>query len=94
MVEEYIENKLVAKINKEVAKASKRFGESFDEAQFNSTNPRVLGYQEKIKEVENRLKQVQEDEDMPGFKQLIEDLEKLPALFQEVKTGRMFDSST
>lgn len=75
LVEEYIENKLVAKINKEVTKAAKRFGESFDEAQFKSTNPRVLGYQKKIQEVEGRLKQVQEDEDMPGFKQLIEDLE-------------------
>ncbi len=87
LVEEYIENKLIAKINKEVTKAAKRFGESFDEVQFKSTNPRVLGYQEKIQEVEGRLKQVQEDEDMPGFKQLI-------VQFLGVKTGLMFVSST
>ena len=30
------------KIDKEVAKAAKRFGEAFDEAQFRTTNGRVL----------------------------------------------------
>ena len=75
LVEDYIANKLDAKIEKEVKKSSKRFGASFDEKQFKATNERVLGYYEKIKTVETRLKQVQEDEDMTGFKQLIEDLE-------------------
>ena len=75
LVEEYIENKLVAKINKEVTKAHKRFGETFDEAQFKVTNTRILGYTEKIKSIEARLKEVQEKEDLVGFKQLIEELE-------------------
>src|SRR5665811_2113287 len=35
------------KISKEVAKAAKKFGESFEEAQFRSTNPRVLEIKEK-----------------------------------------------
>ena len=35
------------KINKEVAKAAKKFGEAFDEAQFRSTNARVLEHQAK-----------------------------------------------
>ena len=35
------------KLNKEVAKAAKRFGESFDEAQLRSTNGRVLEHQAK-----------------------------------------------
>ena len=35
------------KINKEVAKAAKKFGDAFDEAQFRSTNPRVLEHQAK-----------------------------------------------
>ena len=35
------------KINKEVAKAAKRFGDAFDEAQFRSTNGRVLEHQAK-----------------------------------------------
>ena len=75
LVEEYIANKLESKIEKEIKKARKRFGNTFNETQFKSTNPRVLGYKEKIREVESRLKEVQENEDMDGFKQLIEDLE-------------------
>ena len=35
------------KIEKEIAKARKRFGESFDEAQFRATNGRVLEHQQK-----------------------------------------------
>ena len=35
------------KINKEVAKAAKRFGDAFDEAQFRATNARVLEHQQK-----------------------------------------------
>lgn len=75
LVEEFIQNKLEAKINKEVAKAEKRFGESFNKEEFVSTNGRVLEYQAKIDKVEDELKRVQEEEDMVGFKQLIEDLE-------------------
>ncbi len=75
LVEEYIANKLEAKIEKEVKKAAKRFGEAFDENQFKNTNRRVLETLQKIEEVEGRLKKVQEEEDMVGFKQLIEDLE-------------------
>ena len=47
LVEDYCA-KLEAKIDKEVAKAAKRFGDAFDKEQFLATNPRVLGYQEKI----------------------------------------------
>src|SRR5512137_644844 len=36
------------KIDKEVEKAEKRFGESFNKEQFLTTNPRVLEYQSKI----------------------------------------------
>ena len=75
LVEDYITNKLEVKIEKEIKKAHKRFGEEFDAKEFEATNPRVLSYKQKIENVENRLKQVQEDEDMHGFKQLIEDLE-------------------
>ena len=47
LVEDYCA-KLEVKIDKEVAKAAKRFGDAFDKAQFLATNPRVVGYQEKI----------------------------------------------
>src|SRR6056300_1651512 len=42
LVEDYVA-KLEAKIDKEVQKAEKRFGDAFDEKQFKETNPRVLG---------------------------------------------------
>jgi len=46
LVEDYV-GKLDAKIEKEVNKATKRFGDAFDKELFLSTNPRVVGYKEK-----------------------------------------------
>ena len=46
LIEDYAA-KIEAKIAKEVKKAAKRFGDSFDEAQFLSTNPRVVSYKKK-----------------------------------------------
>ena len=43
--------KIEEKINKEVAKAAKKFGDAFDEAQFRATNGRVLEYQAKWNEI-------------------------------------------
>ena len=44
LIEDHIA-KIDDKIDKEVAKAAKRFGDAFDEAQFRSTNARVLEHQ-------------------------------------------------
>ncbi len=74
LVEEWIA-KQEAKIEKEVAKAAKRFGESFDRDIYLNTNERVLRYREKIKIAENRLKTCLETNDLEGLKQLILDLE-------------------
>lgn len=74
LVENHID-KIADKINKEVAKAQKRFGESFDEAMYRQTNERVVGYQKEIEEITARLTQVMNDSDWDGFKKLIEDLE-------------------
>lgn len=63
------------KVEKEVAKAAKRFGESFDEEQFRTTSPRVLEIQKKRDEAYQRMAQVLNDNDLVGIKQLIEDLE-------------------
>ncbi|HFB61753.1 MAG TPA: glycine--tRNA ligase, partial [Bacteroidetes bacterium] len=73
LVEDYLA-KIEAKINKEVAKARKRFGDSFDEKQFMETNPRVLGHLKKMEEIKNRLYPAMERSDMAAIKQLIEDL--------------------
>jgi len=74
LVEDYLV-KIEAKINKEVTKARKRFGDSFDEKQFLETNPRIVAYRKKIEEIKNRLYPAMDRSDMAGIKQLIEDLE-------------------
>ena len=74
LVEEYCA-KIETKIEKEVKKAAKRFGDTFDKAQFLSTNPRVLGYQEKIDAILKRLGKSLEKEDLADVKALIEELD-------------------
>ncbi len=54
LVEDYME-KVEGKINKEIKKAKKRFGDSFDEKQYRETNPRVVGYLEKNAAIAKRL---------------------------------------
>jgi glycyl-tRNA synthetase len=66
--------KLEEKIEKEVEKAAKRF-ENFDRAVFVNTNARVVEYQKKIDDINNRLKDALGSGDMVGLKQLIIDLE-------------------
>jgi glycyl-tRNA synthetase len=67
--------KMEEKIEKEVEKAAKRFGDSFDRAMFITTNPRVLETQKKIDETNARLKEAMGGGDMAAMKQLIIDLE-------------------
>jgi glycyl-tRNA synthetase len=74
LVEDYIA-KIEAKINKEVTKAAKRFGDSFDEDQFKETNQRVLANLKKIEDIKNRLYPAMDNNDMEAIKQLIEDIE-------------------
>lgn len=74
LVEDFC-TKIEGKIEKEVNKAAKRFGDSFDREQFVSTNPRVMGYAEKIEKIKSRLYKSMEDEDLADIKALIEELE-------------------
>ena len=74
LVEGYIE-KIEAKMEKEVAKGRKRFGESFDEKQFRETHPRVLQYAARIRELQERLGQLLSEGDLEGLKNMIEELE-------------------
>src|SRR6187401_240284 len=73
LIEGYIE-KLEEKIEKEVEKAAKRF-ENFDKAMFVSTNARVLEYQKKIDDINERLKAAMGSGNMVALKQLVTDLE-------------------
>ena len=74
LVEDHIE-KLEGKIQKEVEKAAKRFGETFNEQMFITTNPRVLEQKEKIESIKKRLYSSLEANDLAAVKQLIDDLE-------------------
>ena len=74
LVEDYVA-KLDDKIEKEIAKAQKRFGEAFDEAQFISTNPKVLEYREKQKTILSRMAKSLDNNDLADVKALIEELE-------------------
>jgi len=73
LIEEHI-GKLEDKIAKEVEKAAKRF-ENFDEKMFRSTNNRILEYQSKIEEIENRFKSALNSNNLEEVKQIIIDLE-------------------
>ena len=61
------------KIQKEVEKARKRFGDSFDEAQFRATNPNVLREQAKWDEVHNRYVKAEKANDFAEYRQIIID---------------------
>ena len=74
LVEDYCA-KIEVKIEKEVKKAAKRFGEDFDKPQFLATNTRVLAYQGKIDSILKRLGKSLENEDLADVKALIEELE-------------------
>ena len=74
LIEDYVA-KLEAKIDKEVQKAEKRFGEAFDKEQFMSTNPRVLDVKERSETILKRMARSLEAEDLADVKALIEELE-------------------
>ena len=63
------------KIDKEVAKAAKRFGESFDEAQFRATNGRVLENQAKRDALHERFQKALNANDLNELRQIILDEE-------------------
>lgn len=61
------------KANKEVEKAAKRFGESFDEKLYRETNPRVLENLKKRDELHQRFVKALEANDMTEMRQIIVD---------------------
>ena len=63
------------KIGKEIAKAAKRFGEAFDEAQFRATNGRVLDIQTKRDALHERFSAALNANDLNELRQIIIDEE-------------------
>lgn len=74
LIEEYIE-KQEGKIEKEIKKAAKRFGDSFDKEMFLKTNPRVLKIKEKVDEVRRRYLKALDENDLAELRQIILDCE-------------------
>ncbi len=68
-------DKIEGKLEKEVEKARKKFGESFDEALYRQTNTRVVEYAEKARTIEKRLAEAMKASDMAELKNLIDELE-------------------
>ena len=73
LVEDYVA-KIELKIEKEITKASKRFGEQFNQEQFIETNPRIIDYKNKVSLTLSRLNKSLEAEDLSDVKSLIEEL--------------------
>lgn len=61
------------KINKEIARAAKKFGDSFDEQKFRETNPRVLEHQQKRDALHQRYSDAMNAGDLNELKQIILD---------------------
>jgi len=67
--------KIEDKINKEIEKAAKRFGEAFDEKQFRSTNQRALEYQAKWDALHTRFSKALNETNLEELRQIIVDEE-------------------
>jgi glycyl-tRNA synthetase len=74
LIEEHIQ-KLEDKIQKEIEKAAKRFGDSFDEQKYRETNTRVMEIQGQIDNVKARMVKALNNDDLAEIRQIIVDAE-------------------
>jgi len=74
LIEEYMA-KISEKNDREIEKASVRFGSAFDEKKFRETNPRVLANQAKIDEINSRYSKALNANDLQELRQIIIDNE-------------------
>lgn len=74
LIEDHIA-KIEEKINKEIAKAKKRFGDNFNEEQFLATSERVKGYKEQMESIHKRFSDLMNANDLKGLRDLIIELE-------------------
>ncbi|NPA43884.1 MAG: glycine--tRNA ligase [Chlorobi bacterium] len=64
-----------AKIDKEVKKARKRFGDAFDPRKFLEESPRIQKYRQLVEETRRRLNEALAANDLKSLKDLIDELE-------------------
>jgi glycyl-tRNA synthetase len=74
LIEDHIA-KIEAKIDKDVAKASKRFGDAFNREEFVTANGRILDRQKQIDAINAKMNSSLSSGDLEGVKALIEELD-------------------
>ena len=74
LVENYL-SKIDSKIQKEISKGEKRFGENFDKEEYVKTNPRVIKYSDQYNKVSTKLANLLLSSDLNGLKKLIDELD-------------------
>ena len=74
LLEDYMA-KIQGKLDKEIEKARKRFGDGFDEKMYRETNERVAGYQNQIDEVNDKMNDALRKNDLVALKALIDSCE-------------------
>ncbi|MFO7723375.1 MAG: glycine--tRNA ligase [Bacteroidales bacterium] len=74
LIEDHVA-KIEAKIDKEVQKAEKRFGDQFNKALYLETNPRIVEYRQQMETITHRMNTSLEKNDLADVKALIEELE-------------------
>ena len=74
LIEDHIA-KIEAKIDKDVAKAAKRFGDAFNKEEFLATNGRILDRQKQIDAINEKMNTSLSSGDLAGVKTLIEELD-------------------
>lgn len=72
LVEDFLA-RLEEKVDREIERARQRFGDRFDESVFVQTHERVRGLRQQIAEVQQRLQQALEANDMAALRRLIDD---------------------
>jgi len=73
LIEDHIQ-KIENKINKELIKGKKRFGEDFNEAEFKATNPNIIRRNKEIKKIEEEMDLAFKNDDLNAIYQLIVNL--------------------
>ncbi len=73
LIEDHIA-KIEGKIKKDILKAKKRFGDSFNEKEFVNTNPNVTRRLKQIEDIQSKMENAFNENDLAKIKQLIIDL--------------------
>ncbi len=70
LIEDYIA-KIEQKINKEITKAAKRFGDSFNAILFEETNPKILDYKKEIRDTVESMSTALNNNDLEAIRSII-----------------------